>query len=197
MDPQYYERELTLDEIKQRTDLALQLMNDRDCFAVSIDDARREIRRYKTEQRQLDVQVSGLRREISSGKALIPRQSELPIDLGVPAEPELTDPAVLYPMARDHMRLRSDLQIALQGVLAPTLEQLERHHVGSPAFDAIAHWTRAELAHMNAKEIARSHPDLQLWSRPPKPPELAQMQKELGRRKPGKKRKAARPEASK
>lgn len=63
-----------------------------------------------------------------------------------------------HPMARDHLRLRMDLEVALQGP-GPTKEQLETLPVGSVDFDTIAQWCRIRLAEMNRKE----HPEFDPW----------------------------------
>lgn len=83
--------------------------------------------------------------------------------------------AELYPMARDHEKLRADLAVVLQNAGGgPTREQLEAcTRMGSerPLFDEIAHWTRVELAHMNATE----HSDWELPSRLPMPRALRKL----------------------
>lgn len=107
-------------------------------------------------------------------------------------DPPGPDPfAVAYPMARDHEKLRADLAVVLQGVLVPTREQLGRHHPSTGVFDAIAHWTRLELARMNRE----SHPDLDIPTPLPMPEKLAEMRSEIGT--PAKKKRGARPLTSK
>jgi hypothetical protein len=70
-----------------------------------------------------------------------------------------------YPMARDHLSLRMNLEVVLQGP-APSTEQLAVYPVGSPEFDTIAHWTRMQLAEMNK----RSHPEFDVYlPNPPQP----------------------------
>ena len=102
---------------------------------------------------------------------------------GIPEQdkPELTDQddpfGQRYPMARDHLRLRTNLSVVLQGVLTPTLEQLQALPVGSAGFDKIAHWTRIESARMNLTE----HPELEVYlpTGQAMPKELAAMRKAL------------------
>jgi hypothetical protein len=90
-----------------------------------------------------------------------------------PGPPEHDEPALTdqddafgqrYPMARDHLSLRMNLEVVFQGP-APSTEQLAIYPVGSPEFDTIAHWCRMQLAEMNK----RSHPELDVYL--PKPPQ--------------------------
>ncbi|OGR95474.1 MAG: hypothetical protein A2V88_15275 [Elusimicrobia bacterium RBG_16_66_12] len=112
-------------------------------------------------------------------------------------KPELTDQddpfGQRYPMARDHLRLKTNLSVVLQGVLTPTLEQLQALPVGSAAFDKIAHWTRIESARMNLTE----HPELEVYlpTGQAMPKELAAMRRALKEGEPKKKR-GARPLSS-
>jgi hypothetical protein len=76
-----------------------------------------------------------------------------------------------WPAARDAVQLRTDLSVVLQGINVPTLEQLEEWHPDQGKFDSAAHWTRLELAHMNAAE----NPDLVLPPRQPMPEKLAEL----------------------
>jgi hypothetical protein len=83
-------------------------------------------------------------------------------------QPALTDEddafGRAYPMARDHLSLRMNLEVVFQGP-APSTGQLAIYPVGSPEFDTIAHWCRMQLAEMNK----RSHPELDVYL--PKPPQ--------------------------
>lgn len=165
-----YERDLTPAELEERAALRDKLDDERDALLVSIEDRRREVRGFVARCKKIASQVRDIRREIRSGKVIESPQISLALDLATP------DPfAARYPMARDHARLHSELAVVLQGVLVPSIEKLEKWHVASGVFDAMAHWARTELAHMNRKE----HPDLQLPQQFPMPVKLAALRAEL------------------
>jgi hypothetical protein len=75
-----------------------------------------------------------------------------------------------YPLANDHEKLRSDLAVVLQNSGgAPTRDKMSAWTVGAPVFDAVAHWARIELAHMNASQF----PKERIPARHPMPAALA------------------------
>lgn len=79
-----------------------------------------------------------------------------------------------WPQSLQATGLRTDLSTALQGVGVPTLEQLRKHNPASGTFQAMAHWARLEIAHMNAKE----HPGMWLPARLPLPKALIDLMSE-------------------
>lgn len=81
--------------------------------------------------------------------------------------------AARYPMATDHGKLRGDLAVVLgnRGLRVPSLDELRQWHERSGVFDALAHWARLEIAHMNAAE----HPELQIPGRLDMPEKLAEL----------------------
>lgn len=174
MTEQFYERDLAPVEIHTRTELALLLMGEQDDLLSAIAEKRREIRALNVSRKKLESRVGQLRREIRSGKALESRQLEL--EVSPPPDPF----AARYPMARDALRLHADLSVALQGVQVPSAERLGQWHPDTGIFQAIAHWARLELAHMNAKE----HPEIEIPGRMPMPEKLAELRRGLGRPKP-------------
>lgn len=106
-------------------------------------------------------------------------------------DPPGPDPfAARYPMATDHGKLRGDLAVVLgnRGMRVPSLDELRQWHERSGVFDAMAHWARLEIAHMNAKE----HPEIQIPGRLDMPEKLAEL---LGER-PKKRRTRAPKEAT-
>lgn len=106
-------------------------------------------------------------------------------------DPPGPDPfAARYPMATDHGKLRGDLAVVLgnRGLRVPSLDELRQWHERSGVFDALAHWARLEIAHMNAKE----HPEIQIPGRIDMPEKLAEL---LGE-KPKKRRTRAPKEAT-
>jgi hypothetical protein len=167
------ERELTPDEIRERTELREQLDDERDTLLAAVEDRRREIRGFNVSRKKLESRLRDVRRELRTGKMFESPQGTLALDLSVP------DPfGARYPQARDAEQLHRELAVVLQGVLVPSIERLAKWHPSSAIFQSIAHWARTELAHMNAKE----HPTLVLPSRLPMPEKLAELRMYLGRK---------------
>lgn len=168
-----YERDLTLTEIAERTQLRDELDDERDQLLTAVDDRRREIRGFNASRKKLEVRIRDLRREIRSGKVLESRQMTFAIDVIAPSG-GFHD---RYPMAGDAGALHRQLSIVLQGVLVPSTEKLAEWHPSTPLFQMVAHWTRTEHAYMNATE----HPELQLPARLPMPRDLAKLRAQLHR----------------
>lgn len=179
------ERELTLDEMRERGARRDELDEERDALIGAVEDRRREIRGFNAKRKKIEVQLRDVRRELRTGKVFESPQTTLPIDLSVP------DPfEARYPIATDAERLHIQLRVVLQGVLVPSIERLEKWPPSSGIFHAIAHWARTELAYMNEK----SEPDLRRPAREPMPEKLAEVRMYLGgasqrhaRKKPAKK----------
>lgn len=155
---QYYERQLSATEVEQRKDLALDLMSERDDILAEIDEKRRQIRALNVSRKKLEVRVAQVRREARSGKALEPRQTELPI-----VAPEIDPPGPyalfeeMYPLAPESTRLATDLRQALNDVQFRKLEAVGAPHNWHPAsgiFNAVANWARIEKAHAEAGKRA-------------------------------------------
>lgn len=83
----FIERQLTPLEIKERTAIALDLMEERDDIVSSIDEKRREIKELNVDKDRLDARIAQLRREVRNGKVLEPRQTSMPFTAKV-LEPE-------------------------------------------------------------------------------------------------------------
>jgi hypothetical protein len=166
------ERDLRPEEIAERTELRDQLDDERDALVASIEDRRREIRGFNAKKKKLEAQLRDVRRELKTGRVFESPQTALGLELAP------TDPfEVRYPMPRDHERLHAELAVVLQGVLVPSIEKLERWPADSGIFHAVGHWTRTELAYMNAKQ----HPDIRLPTRDPMPEPLAELRMYLGK----------------
>lgn len=185
-----FERALTPQEIEERTALHLQLAKQVAANLADVAVRRKEIRTLNGQRRALDVQSAQVLREITTGTVLETRQGKLPLDVSG-GEPF----GARYPMCRDAQRLHAELAVVLQnqGGLVPSIEKLERWHPSTPEFQKIAHWSRTELAHMNAKE----HPDIQLPPRLPMPHELVELRMYLARASKPRKERAGKPRAAK
>jgi hypothetical protein len=172
------ERDLTPAELEERTAMRDRLDDERDAIVTLIDDHRRQIRKLNVTRKRHEMSLRSLRLEIRTGKVIESPQVALGLAL-----PPTGDPfEVRYPMARDFQRLHAELAIALQphGGLTPSIEKLEKcaKHPSTGIFQAIAHWARTEVAHINAKE----HPDLQLPSRMPMPEKLVEVRMYLAKK---------------
>lgn len=165
-----YERDLTAAEIAERTELRDQLDDERDDLLSSVESRRREIRSFTLARKKIEARLLDVRRELRSGKVIESRQTSLPFPAGEAFGER-------YPMAQNAERLQIDLGVVLQGVLVPSVLELMHWHPSSIAFQEAAHWTRTELAHMNAKE----HPELELPPRMPMPEVIAAIRRRLGR----------------
>lgn len=165
------ERELTLSEIRERTELREQLDDERDALLAAVEARRREIRGFNVARKKLESRLRDTRRELRTGKLFESPQGTLPLELQ-PIDPF----EARYSPARDHESLHAQLAVVLQGVLVPSIERLEKWHPDSGIFQGIAHWARTELAYLNAKE----HPDLKLPARSPMPEKLADVRIYLG-----------------
>lgn len=167
------ERDLTAAEITARGKERDALDEERDALDGSIADRRREIRGFNARRRKIEARLRDLRREIRSGKVIDSPQTSLALDAPMPDDPF----SVRYPMARDADRLHGELSVALDGVLVPSIETLEKWHADTGIFQAFAHWARVELAYRSAKE----HPDLRLPTREPMPRKLAELRADIQR----------------
>lgn len=178
------ERELTLSEIRERTELREQLDDERDALLAAVEARRREIRGFNVARKKLESRLRDVRRELRTGKMFESPQGTLPLDL-----PPIDPFEARYSPARDHESLHAQLAVVLQGVLVPSIEKLEKWHPDTGIFQGIAHWARTELAYLNKKE----HPDLALPARSPMPEKLAELRMYLG----GARKRYERPTAAK
>lgn len=87
MNDQVYEKILTAPEIKQRTDLLLELLCERDDVMGEIAEKKREIKESNVSLSRLDARIWFLRNEVRTGKTFVSRQAEMPFTEG----PHLAD----------------------------------------------------------------------------------------------------------
>jgi hypothetical protein len=182
------ERELTLTEIRERTEMRERLDDERDALLAAIEDRRREVRGFTAKRKKIESQLRDVRRELRTGKMFESPQTSLALDLQPPIDPF----TARYPIARDHETLHGQLAVVLQGVLVPSIEKLERWATSTGIFHGVANWARTELAYLNAKE----HPDLTLPPRNPMPRKLLDLRIYLGKAA-DKSRKALQPRQAK
>lgn len=195
-DSDSFERQLTHAEIDERAEQREDLEDERDKLLVSVEDRRKEIRAFVAKRKKLEMQIRDLRREIRSGTVLEPKQ----VKLAFPPAPVLAGEATsllerIFPVPRDAEALHSMLSVVFQGRLVPSIEKCEKWKPSSGIFFAVSQWARSELAHMNAKDLARSHPELSLPVRTPMPVALSEVRQLLSLAE--KKRGGAKPPAAK
>lgn len=171
-------RALTPAEIEERTAQHLDLEHERDLHLADVAQFRSQIRKLNVKIKRLDKEGAQLRLEIRTGKVLEDKQAKLAF--GVEPSP-ITPLDRLFPLPSDHQQLQASLAVVLQGVLVPSIEKLEQWGTTTGVFNALANWVRIELAYLNAKEIAKQHPELELPPRGVMPIKLAELRAALQR----------------
>lgn len=125
------ERDLTADEIAERSKLRDELDEERDGLITAVEDRRREIRGFTAKRKKIEAQLRDVRRELRTGKVFDSPQTALAFPDASPAlarhgEGELLDPVELrhlitcvrppefWPTLRDveswHEQVRADVQ---------------------------------------------------------------------------------------
>jgi len=160
-DDKVYERTLSVAEVSQRKDDCFDLLTERDGVLSAIDERKREIKTLDLESKSLDARISVLRHEVRSGKTLVTRQQELPLDrvtlgdvMGDPVEDLrqnycsdiVNEPA--EPEALSPFDLRQ-LVVAVLPAIAPQLKVTEVESWHADVRADVQRWAQVEhkLAH--------------------------------------------------
>lgn len=161
-DDKVYERTLSAAEVSQRKDDCFDLLTERDGVLSAIDERKREIKTLDLEAKSLDARISVLRHEVRSGKTLVTRQQELPLDhvtlgdvMGNPVEDprdfERADTLVQRPQRWDDgkqldaVELRHLITCVRPREAWPMVAEVEAWHADVRA--DVQRWARIEHAH--------------------------------------------------
>jgi hypothetical protein len=157
-DDKVYERTLSAAEVSQRKDDCFDLLTERDGVLSAIDERKREIKTLDLESKSLDARISVLRHEVRSGKTLVTRQQELPLDrvtLGDVMGDPVEDPRdycsdIVYEPAEPEALSPFDLRqlvVAVLPAIALKVTEVESWHADVRA--DVQRWAQVEhkLAH--------------------------------------------------